>query len=94
MLKEEIKQSFVNLSAIVDPDIKRKRKITLKEWTNWMQHDHLSEAEHKMFNDNPEHVDWRNKFLRYSWLYISYEFLFIFGVWPFLAKNPVNPRNR
>ena len=45
MLKEEIKQSFVNLSAIVDPDIKRKRKITLKEWTNWLQQDHLSEAE-------------------------------------------------
>ena len=66
MLKKEIKQSFVNLSAIVDPDIKRKRKITLKEWTNWLQHDRLSEAEDKMFNVNPEHVDWRKKFLTYS----------------------------
>ena len=66
MLRKEIKQSFVNLSSIIDPDVSRKRKITLKEWTNWLQHDHLSEAEQKMFNDNPEHVDWRNEFLRSS----------------------------
>ena len=66
LLKEEIKQSFVDLSSIIDPDVSRKRKITLKEWTNWLQHDHLSEAEDKLFNDNPEHVDWRNKFLEFS----------------------------
>ena len=66
LLKEEIKQSFVNLSSIIDPDVSRKRKITLKEWTNWLQHDHLSEAECKMFNDNPEHVNWRKNFLEFS----------------------------
>ena len=66
LLKEEIKQSFVNLSSIIDPDVSRKRKITLKEWTNWLQHDHLSEAEDKMFNDNPEHNGWRTQFLEFS----------------------------
>ena len=66
LLREEIKQSFVNLSSIIDPDVSRKRKITLKEWTNWLQHDHLSETEDKMFNDNPEHNGWRNKFLEFS----------------------------
>ena len=66
LLKEEIKQSFVNLSSIINPDVSRKRKITLKEWTNWLQHDHLSEAEDKMFNDNPEHNGWRNKFVEFS----------------------------
>ena len=66
LLKEEIKQSFDNLSSIIDPDVSRKRKITLKEWTNWLQHDHLSEAECKMFNDNPEHVNWRKTFLEIS----------------------------
>ena len=66
LLKEEIKQSFDNLTSIIDPDVSQKRKITLKEWINWLQHNHLSEAEDKMFNDNPEHVGWRNKFLEYS----------------------------
>ena len=66
LLKEEIKQSFVNLSSIINPDVSRKRKITLKEWTNWLQHDHLSEAEDKMFNDNPEHNGWRTQFLEFS----------------------------
>ena len=66
LLKEEIKQSFVNLSSIINPDVSRKRKITLKEWTNWLQHDHLSEAEDKMFNDNPEHDGWRTQFLEFS----------------------------
>ena len=66
LLRKEIKQSFVNLSSIIDPDVGRKRKITFKEWTNWLQHDHLSEAEDNMFNDNPEHFDWRNEFLRSS----------------------------
>ena len=65
-LKKELKQSFVNLSSIIDPDVSRKRKITLKEWTNWLQHDHLSEAEDKMFNENPEHIGWRREFLKYS----------------------------
>ena len=64
--KEELKQSFVNLSSIIDPDINRKRKITLKEWTNWLQHDYLSEVEDKLFNENPEHICWRIKFLKYS----------------------------
>ena len=64
--KEELKQSFVNLSSIIDPDINRKRKITLKEWTNWLQHDYLSKVEDKLFNENPEHICWRIKFLKYS----------------------------
>ena len=66
LLKEEIKQSFVDLSSIIVPDFNRKRRITLKEWTNWLQHDCLSEAEDKIFNDNPEHIGWRREFLKYS----------------------------
>ena len=66
MLREEIKQYFVYLSSIIDPDVSRKRKIALKEWTNWLEHDHLSDAEDKMFNDNPEHDGWRTQFLEFS----------------------------
>jgi hypothetical protein len=59
-------QSFVDLSFIVNPNAIRKRKISLKAWSNWLCSDPPSISEEEMFNENVEYQGWRKKFLKYS----------------------------
>ena len=51
---------------IIDPDENRKRKISLEEWINWLQRDHLTDVGEELFNNNKEFKNWKKLFLEYA----------------------------
>ena len=61
-----MKYVFSDLSLIIDPHVSRKSKISLEEWLNWLQRDHLTVTGESLFNENRGYKGYKKVFFALS----------------------------